>query len=69
MLGWEKGLGMIWKTNQYINSSSFCEDIGIKENEKIVGIIHMGYPEEVPKAQNRTKAEEKITVIDKKERL
>ncbi|GGF29291.1 nitroreductase [Halobacillus andaensis] len=69
LLGWEQGIGMIWKTNQYINSSSFCEDIGVKEGEKIVGIIHMGYPEEIPKAQQRTKAEEKITVIDKKERL
>ncbi|MFG6147724.1 nitroreductase family protein [Halobacillus sp. B23F22_1] len=68
LLGWEKGIGMIWKTNQYINSSSFCEDIGVKEGEKIVGIIHMGYPAEIPNAQQRTKAEEKLTVIDKKER-
>ncbi|MFC7320044.1 nitroreductase family protein [Halobacillus campisalis] len=69
LLGWEQGLGMIWKTNQYINSSSFCEDIGVKEGEKIVGIIHMGYPEEIPEAKERTKAEDKLTVIDKKERL
>ncbi|WP_026677588.1 nitroreductase family protein [Fictibacillus gelatini] len=63
LAAWEKGLGTIWKTPAYINEPVFREQIGVADGEKIIGIIQMGTPEMIPSPQQRTKAEEKLTII------
>ncbi|CEH28579.1 nitroreductase [Aneurinibacillus migulanus] len=63
LAAWEQGIGMIWKTDPYIHSPGFRECFDIKPGERIVGLLHIGYPEEVPEAKARTKAELKITLI------
>lgn len=69
LAAWEKGIGSIWKTNPYIYSPFFREKLGVKSGEKVVGLIHTGYPEKVPEARPRTAIEEKINVIDRLQAL
>lgn len=63
LAAWEKGIGTIWKTGAYIYSPSFREKVGVQPGEKIVGLIHIGYPEVVPEAKPRTEIEKKLDVI------
>ncbi|AJY77945.1 nitroreductase family protein [Paenibacillus beijingensis] len=63
LLAWEKGVGVVWKTNDYNLEPSFHKAAGIKPGEKIVGTLHIGYFEKAPKPAPRTKAEERLTII------
>ncbi|MBA2942834.1 nitroreductase [Paenibacillus sp. CGMCC 1.16610] len=65
LAAWEQGLGVVWKTNHYNYEANFREAIGIQPEEKIVGVLHIGYPEIIPPEQKRTPAEELLTIIDK----
>lgn len=65
LAAWEQGLGVVWKTNHYNYEVNFREAIGIQPEEKIVGVLHIGYPEVIPSVQKRTPAEELLTIIDK----
>lgn len=60
----EQGLGVVWKTNNYGYYPKFREIVGVQPGEKIVGILHIGYPEVVPHKQSRTNAEELLTIIE-----
>ncbi|MBU8905410.1 nitroreductase family protein [Desertibacillus haloalkaliphilus] len=62
LLAWERELGVVWKTNPHIHDPKVRERAGVEPGEKIVGILHMGYFDEAPKARERTPAEEKFTV-------
>lgn len=64
LAAWEQGVGMIWKTNPLIHDPNFREKIGVEQGEKIIGYIHIGYPEAIPDAKDRTPAEELLTIID-----
>ncbi|KAA0546055.1 nitroreductase [Bacillus sp. BGMRC 2118] len=66
LAAWEKGIGMLWSTDQTIYSKAFHEQIGVKPGEKVVGIMHVGYPEITPNARQRTSIDEKLTVITDK---
>ncbi|WP_162515404.1 nitroreductase family protein [Paenibacillus pinistramenti] len=63
LAAWERGLGVIWKTDDFIYSPQVRQAIGVQPGEKIVGMLQIGYPEAVPKAQQRTSAAERLTVI------
>lgn len=67
LAAWEKGIGTIWKTNPYIYSPHFREKLGVRPGEKVVGLIHAGYPEKIPEARLRTPIEEKLDIIDRLE--
>lgn len=64
LAAWEKGLGVVWKTNNYLNDPGFRAAIGIQPGEKIVGILHVGYAEAVPPVRPRIAAEELLTILD-----
>ncbi|MGM0845084.1 MAG: nitroreductase family protein [Bacillota bacterium] len=64
LVSWERGIGTIWKTNPFIHSPYFREQVGVKPGEKIVGLIQTGYPEKVPEARPRTPIEEKVEIVD-----
>ncbi|WP_420808743.1 nitroreductase family protein [Bacillus salacetis] len=66
LAAWEKGIGTIWKTSPFIHSPFFRNQAGVKPGEKIVGLIHTGYPEKVPEARPRTPIEEKVEMITTK---
>lgn len=48
LLAWEKDLGVVWKTNPHIYDPKVKEILNVRENEKIVGFIHLGYFDKKP---------------------
>ena len=65
LAAWERGIGMIWRTNEWVYNPIFREAIGVKPGEKIVGTMMIGYPKHVPKATERTDIRELVAIIDK----
>ncbi|NHN30819.1 nitroreductase family protein [Paenibacillus agricola] len=63
LLAWEQQLGMIWSTMEFIRSPLFCQGVGVQANERIVGVLHMGYFDKAPKPKSRTSAEKKLTLL------
>jgi nitroreductase len=64
LAAWERGIGMIWRTNDWIYDPAFREAIGVSAGEKIVGTLMIGYPEHIPAASPRTDIRERMTIID-----
>ncbi|MEI5905884.1 nitroreductase [Bacillus spongiae] len=62
LLGWDKQIGMVWKTNPYIYDPAFSEAMGIQSDKKIVGVIHIGKPAQLPKAKIRKKPNELVEI-------
>ncbi|WP_438432816.1 nitroreductase family protein [Gorillibacterium sp. sgz500922] len=63
LAAWERGIGVKWTTGLYIDDPAFGERIGVNAEEKIIGILQVGYPEQVPEGRPRTPLEEKLTVV------
>ncbi|MGE6631777.1 nitroreductase family protein [Bacillus sp. NPDC077027] len=63
LLAWEKGIGMVWKSGRILYDKAFQQEMGLAENERFAGILHIGYPEEVPEAKLRQKAETLLTEL------
>lgn len=66
LAAWEQGLGVVWKTNNYNYETEFQQVVGLEADEKIVGLLHVGYPASIPTVQPRKSAEEMLTIIDSK---
>src|SRR5690625_5090461 len=64
LLAWELQLGAVWKTNPHIYNPEVREMLGVQDNEKIVGFIHLGYFDEKPITKERIAAADKF--IDRK---
>ncbi|WLV25084.1 nitroreductase [Aciduricibacillus chroicocephali] len=43
LLAWEEKLGVCWKTNPHIYNDQVRSILGVSEDEKIIGFIHLGY--------------------------
>jgi nitroreductase len=65
LAAWERGIGMIWRTNDWVYNPIFREGIGVNPGEKIVATMMIGYPKHIPKAKERTDIRELVTIIDK----
>lgn len=63
LIGWENKLGMVWNTGEVFHSSDFCDLVGVKENEMIVGILSLGFFNKTPKPHPRTAVEKKIVYL------
>ncbi|MEJ8543815.1 nitroreductase family protein [Brevibacillus borstelensis] len=63
LAAWERGLGAVWLTEPFTYQPGFRQSIGVKPDEKLIGLLQIGYPEVIPPAVQRTPAEEKLTVI------
>jgi nitroreductase len=53
LLAWEQGIGMVWKTPGFMEDNSFLSELKVDSTKKFVGLIHIGYPQEVPKVKDR----------------
>jgi nitroreductase len=62
LLAWEKELGVLWKTGKFMHNPLFKENSGVREDERVVGLLLMGYFDEAPTAKPRTDAREKLTI-------
>ena len=63
LLAWEKQLGVVWRTNPHIYEEKVKEILDVKENEKIVGFLHLGYFGEEPIKKDRIPVVEKFTTF------
>ncbi len=63
LAAWERGVGVIWKTEPFTFNPKFRRAVGVRPGEKLVGLLHIGYPAVIPTAKPRMQAEEKLTVI------
>lgn len=64
LLAWEQNLGVVWKTNPHIYYPEVRELLGVRDNEKIVGFIHMGYFDEKPEPKERIDLDDKFTTYE-----
>ncbi|PIC73519.1 nitroreductase [Sporosarcina sp. P17b] len=62
---WERGIGMIWLTNDWTHDPVFKDAIDVKSDEKIVGTLMIGYPKHVPRPEERADIRKVLKVIDK----
>ncbi|KKO54339.1 nitroreductase family protein [Paenibacillus sp. DMB20] len=63
LAAWERGVGVKWLTEPFTYKPEFRASIGVQPREKLVGLLQVGYPEEVPAGRPRTPVEEKLTII------
>lgn len=63
LLAWERQLGVVWRTNPHIYHEEVKDILGVKDDEKVVGFLHLGYFEEMPEKKERIPVEEKFTVF------
>ncbi|WP_236339427.1 nitroreductase family protein [Paenibacillus plantiphilus] len=64
LAAWEEGIGVVWKTNAFIYDPRFRSRTGVAAGEKIVGLLHIGYPDQIPDPRPRTDAVHYLTVHD-----
>lgn len=64
LLAWSRGIGVVWKTNEYNWDPRFHKAIGVQPGEKVIGTLQMGYysSDKLPKPRPRRKAEQLITL-------
>lgn len=55
LAAWEKNIGMVWRTNPYIFDQQFYKEMGIPVNRKILGALHIGYINTMPKVSKKRK--------------
>lgn len=63
LAAWEQGIGVKWVTDPYTFRPEFRANIGVKANEKLIGLLQIGYPETIPAAKKRTPVEDKLTIV------
>lgn len=61
LLAWEKNLGMVWKTNPHIYEPEVQKELGVQENEKLVGLVHLGYFDRKPIRKHRVSVDDKFS--------
>ena len=65
LAAWERGIGMIWRSNDWIYDPVFRERIGVRPGEKIIATLMIGYPKHIPTSQPRKDIRDVLAVIDK----
>lgn len=60
LLAWEQGIGTAWKT--FKNDPRLRAFIGLNADERVAGIIQIGYPSETPVSERRS-IQDRITTI------
>ncbi|HSP21070.1 MAG TPA: nitroreductase [Planococcus sp. (in: firmicutes)] len=65
LAAWERGIGMIWRSNDWVYNPVFRNALGIAPAEKIVATMMIGYPQHVPEQGERTDIRNKLQIIDK----
>ncbi len=61
LLAWEQGLGTNWKT--FKDDPRLRQIVGLNATEKVVGIIHVGYPTDETRTSRRQMAHTRLTVL------
>ncbi len=64
LAAWARGIGMIWRSNDWIYHPTFREALGVKPGEKVVATLMIGYPEHTPAPRPRTDMNELVEIIN-----
>ncbi len=67
LLSWAKGLGTVWKTNEFIFDPDFRESVGIERDDVVIGMLHLGKPDVIPEPRERKSISDKLTIKDTKD--
>jgi nitroreductase len=62
LLAWERGIGLVWETYPWLLEAVFRDAMDIRPGEKVLGNLHVGYPAQIPNAQPRIPAAERVTI-------
>lgn len=64
LLAWERKIGVVWKTSDYILLPKFLNAVGVKPGERVVGTLHIGYfnEDKIPRPKKRMPVSERLTV-------
>ncbi|MBN7743276.1 nitroreductase [Bacillus velezensis] len=63
LLAHENGIGMVWKSGRIMYDKQVHQNFGLADNERFAAIIQTGYPDEQPKAKERTPAKSLFTEL------
>jgi len=63
LLAWEKRLGMVWGTGEYLDKPSLHKGIALTEEEQIHCMLYLGKYDKTPKMKPRTAAARKFTTL------
>ncbi|TSI05964.1 nitroreductase [Lysinibacillus sp. BW-2-10] len=63
LLAWDYGIGACWKTPDFLDAPAFREALGVKQGERIISMLQLGYFDDLPKAVERKKAKEIVTIF------
>jgi len=61
LLAWEQSLGTNWKT--FKEDPRLRQVVGLTIDEKVVGIIHVGYPTDETRVSRRQMAHTRLTIL------
>lgn len=57
----ERGLGCCWKSGKHWFTPEYASLVGASEEERVLGVIQIGWPAVVPPVKPRTSAKDKLT--------
>ncbi len=63
LLAWDRGIGSCWKTPGFLDNPKFREALGVKQGERIISMLQVGYFDEMPKPKDRKHVDELITIF------
>lgn len=66
LLAWDKGIGSCWKSPAFLDAPKFREALGVKQGERIIAMVQVGYFDELPKAKERKGANQIVTIFGEK---
>nr|WP_222860744.1 hypothetical protein [Paenibacillus senegalensis] len=59
LLAWEQGIGMLWDSDETLYVPEFLDVLQMDGDERMLGILHFGYVEKIPRPRKRTDAVKK----------
>lgn len=63
LLSWDKGIGSCWKTPPFLDAPKFRDALGTKPGERVIAMLQLGYFDDLPKAKERKKSDEIVTIF------
>ena len=67
LLAWDRGIGSCWKTPGFLDNPNFRKALGVKQGERIISMLQVGYFDEMPKPKPRKNIDELVTIFEKKQ--
>lgn len=65
LTAWERGIGMIWRTNDWVYDPVFREGIDVLPGEKVLATLMIRYPNHTPQAQPFPDIRQLVTITTK----